>query len=1123
MLFPVKSYPKYHVTIWRLFLSVLFLIFVLGCSTTSNETKTLFKEITSDDSGINFSNTLTFDNDFNVYTYRNYYNGGGVALGDINNDGLIDVYLTANMLPNKLYLNKGDFKFEDITEKSGVAGTKAWSTGVSMADVNGDGYIDIYVCNSGDIKGDNKQNELFMNNGNQTFTDKAVEYGVADNGYTTHAVFFDYDKDGDLDLYILNNSYQAIGSFNLRKNERPKRDVLGGDKLMRNDGGHFTDVSEAAGIYGSVIGFGLGVTIGDIDKDGWPDIYVSNDFFERDYLYINNRNGTFKECLTDQMKSISGASMGADLADINNDGYPDIFVTEMLPHDNARLKTVSTFENWDRYQYNIQNDYYHQFTRNMLQLNNGDGSFNEIGRLAGVEATDWSWGALLFDMDNDGLKDIFIANGIYQDLTNQDYLQFVSSEEVVQSIVAGKSVNYKKLIEYIPSTPVSNFVFQNQGGLVFSDKAAEWGLGKPDFSNGSAYGDLDNDGDLDLIVNNVNSVASVFKNEANRLLPDNHYLKFEFVGKGSNTFAVGSKITIQDQGKTFYIEQMPIRGFESSMDPRPNIGLGKIDTVDNIKIEWPDGRVTILKNIPTNQTLKLNQNDGVLIDFIANDKITNQHAVSPQFESVKESSINFIHEENQFVDFDRDQLIYHMLSSEGPRISSGDVNNDGLDDFYIGGAKDQVGALFVQSANGRFRRTNEKLWETDKSSEDTGSIFFDADGDNDVDLYVCSGGNEFTSNSVELSDRLYFNDGKGNFKKSEQILPASNFESTSTVKASDYDGDGDQDLFVGVRLLPYLYGVQVNGYVLNNDGNGNFLNVTNDIAPGLTAIGMITDASWTDIDGDKDDDLIVVGEYMPIKVFVNDKGKFTDQTLRSGLSKTNGWWNRLKGADLDGDGDTDFVVGNHGLNSRFRASIDQPVCMYVNDFDQNGTVEQIICTYNGEKSFPLVLRHDLIKQIPSLKKKYLKYENYKDQTINDIFTPEQLSTAKRLEVFELSTCILLNDGKGNFTLNRLPIEAQFTPVFGIEIQDFDKNGTKDILLGGNFYKAKPEVGRYDASYGVLLKGNGKGDFTATSSQESGIKIDGEVRDIISIQSGANDLILVARNNNSILTYKIKSK
>jgi hypothetical protein len=1092
-----------------------------ACNAPEKHDLTLFTAIPSEQSGILFANNLSFDKDFNIYTYRNYYNGGGVAIADINNDGLLDVYLTGNMAPNRLYLNKGDFKFEDITEKAGVAGTKAWSTGVSMADVNGDGFVDIYVCNSGDIMGDNKQNELFVNNGNNTFTERAAEYGVADRGYTTHAAFFDYDKDGDLDLYILNNSYQAIGSFNLRKNERPKRDSLGGDKLMRNDGNKFKDVSEEAGIYGSVIGFGLGVTVGDVNKDGWMDIYVSNDFFERDYLYLNNHDGTFKECLTEQMRSVSGASMGADMADINNDAYPDIFVTEMLPRDNARLKTVTTFENWDRYQYSVQNDYYHQFTRNMLQLNNGDNSFSEIGRLSGVEATDWSWGALIFDMDNDGLKDIFVSNGIFQDLTNQDYLQYVSSPEIVKTVISGNTVDYKKLIESIPSNPIPDFAFQNQGKLGFVNRANEWGLGSPNFSNGAAYGDLDNDGDLDLVVSNVNEVASVFRNETNQLLPNNHYLKFALTGVDKNTFAFGTKITVTAKGKLFYVEQMPIRGFESSMDPRPNLGLGEIDTVEQILIEWPDGRGNLLLNIPTNQVLKLHQKDGVPLTSL---KLYQPEiiVIDPLFRPA-DGLVDFVHEENEFVDFDRDHLIYHMISTEGPRMSKGDCNGDGLEDFFIGGAKDQAGALFMQTLQGTFRQTNQTLFEKDKASEDAGSAFFDADGDGDLDLYVCSGGNEFTNVSTALIDRLYFNDGKGNFSKSSQVLPTTRFESNSTVKAADYDGDGDQDLFVGGRLVSTEYGLPANSYILNNDGKGNFTDVSQLVAPLLKGVGMVTDASWEDIDGDHDPDLLLAGEYIPLTVLLNESGKFVDRTIESGLVKTEGWWNRIEAGDLDDDGDIDFVVGNHGLNSRFRASATKPVCLYVSDFDHNGTIEQIICNYIGDRSYPMVLRHDLVSQIPALKKKYLKYENFKDETITDIFTPEQINEAIVLNAYQLSSVVLINQGNGKFIVRELPVEAQSSPVYGIEITDLDGDGNLDILLGGNLYRAKPEVGRYDASYGTFLRGDGAGNFSYVAAKESGIKIDGEVRDILSIKSKNEDMLLISRNNDRLIAFKRHSK
>lgn len=1092
-----------------------FVLFLSSCRKLEEGNKEyLFDKLPMDSTGVNFVNQLTFDQEFNIYTYRNFYNGGGVGLGDINNDGLIDIYLTGNQSPNKLYLNKGNFKFEDITDKAGVAGVKAWSTGVALADVNGDGWLDIYVCNSGDIKGDDKENELFINNGDQTFTERAGEYGIADKGFTTHAVFFDFDRDNDLDLYILNNSYQAIGSFNLMKNERPKRDALGGDKLMRNDGDHFTDVSEQAGIYGSVIGFGLGITVGDIDKDGWPDIYVSNDFFERDYLYLNNHDGTFRERLTDQMKSISGASMGADLADINNDGWPDIFVTEMLPRDNERLKTVTTFENWDRYRYNVKNDYYHQFTRNMLQLNNGNNSFSEIGRLTGMEATDWSWAALMFDMNNDGLKDVFVANGIYQDLTNQDYLQYVSNEEVVRSIVSGNQVNYKKLVELIPSSPVPDYAFQNMGNFIFVDKAAEWGIGEPNFSNGSAYGDLDNDGDLDLVINSINAPASIIRNQTELLLPENRYLKFNLTGLGKNTQAIGAKIEVIKAGQKFYVEQMPNRGFESSIDPRPNIGLGKIDTVDQVKVQWPDGKETVLHNLATNQTIKLRQDEATPALASKSDFM-----LSP---FVKEDmSIDFMHHENDFVDFDRDKLIYHMLSTEGPRVTKGDVNGDGLDDFFIGGAKDFAGALFIQTAEGTFKRTNKNVFELDKISEDLGSVFFDADNDNDLDLYVCSGGSEFSSISNAYIDRLYVNDGNGNFVKSNQPLPTTDMESTSVVKAADFDNDGDIDLFVGVRTQSFSYGLPMNGYILGNDGRGKFSNVTSSIAPSLTNVGMITDVTWTDIDKDGDFDLLVVGEYMPIKVFVNERGKLIDKTDESVLQLTNGWWNRIKAADLDNDGDVDFVVANHGLNSRFKASEQKPLCMYINDFDKNGTIEQIICTFNGDISYPMVLRHDLTAQIPSLKKKYLKYEEYKNQTVQNIFTESELKEAVKLDVFELGTGILLNDGKGKFTFSRLPVEAQISPMYAIEIDDFDLDGNQDILLGGNLYNVKPEAGRYDASYGIFLKGDGHGKFIAVPSLNSGLKIEGEVRDFVMLKSKGRNLLLVARNNDSVSFYKTK--
>lgn len=1095
----IRKYP--------LFISLLIAAIFGACNQDERPKDTLFTKMPAAKTGIDFENKLEYNKEFNIYTYRNFYNGGGVALGDINQDGLIDVYFTSNMGTNRLYLNKGDFKFEDITEKAGVGGTRAWSTGVSMADVNGDGLLDIYVCNSGDIKGDNKENELFINNGDLTFSEKASEYGLADPGFSTHAAFFDYDKDGDLDMYLLNNSYRAIGSFDLRQNERIKRDPLGGHKFFRNDGNHFTDISEKAGIYGSIIGFGLGVTVGDVNKDSWPDIYVSNDFFERDYLYINNGDGTFSEQLEKQLRSISAASMGADMADINNDAYPDIFVTEMLPEPNERLKTATTFDSWNRYQAGIQNGYFHQFTRNMLQLNNGDGTFSEIGRLARVEATDWSWGAMIFDMDNDGWKDIFVANGIYQDLTNQDFLNFIANEETQRAVITKEGVDYKKLIAAIPSTPVSNYAFHNDGQLKFSNQAKNWGLDEPGFSNGSAYGDLDNDGDLDLIVNNVNLPSWVFRNESNTKLPNNHYLKFELTGDKPNYFAVGTKLTIKHQGKQWYLEQMPTRGFQSAVDPRPHFGLGNLQVADSVIVEWYDGKTTILTQVPTNQTLKLQHKDaGKLLPAHA--------AVTKKIfkNNPGKLGIDFHHKENLFVDFDRDRLVYHVCSTEGPALAVGDVNGDGLDDCYLGGAKDQAGQLYVQSANGLFVKSAVPDFEKDKTSEDTDALFFDADGDKDLDLYVCSGGNEFSSSSSALIDRLYFNNGKGGFSKSKQVLPTFNFESTSCADAGDFDGDGDLDLFVGVRIRPFLYGVPVSGYILQNDGKGNFTDRSAQLAPELKDIGLITDAAWSDIDNDKDLDLVIVGEWMPISVFINNNGRFKNATEQWALSATNGWWNAIYPVDIDQDGDLDFLAGNHGLNSRFRASKDKPLTLYVNDFDQNGTAEQIFCMYNGDKSYPMVLRHDLVSQMPGLKKKYLKYDSYKDQTITDIFTPEQLAGALKKDVYLLASVLLINEGN-RFVVKELPVEAQTSPIYSFAAVDV--NGRQEILAGGNLYGAKPEVGRYDASFGIVLQASKDGTLSALLPEQSGFWVNGEIRQIAGIKGRNNRRIIVAKNNDAV--------
>jgi len=1105
----------------------MFPLLLWACSNRSSEQSgdKLFTLMPSSTTHANFVNHLDYDEQlkkkFNIYTYRNFYNGGGVGLGDVNNDGLMDMFLTSNMGSNVLYLNKGGFEFEDISEKAEISGDGEWSTGVSLADVNGDGWTDIYVCNSGNVDGDERRNELYINNGDMTFSEQAELYGIADRGYSTHGAFFDYDKDGDLDLYLLNNSFKAIGSFDMEENQRLVRDPIGGDKLFRNEGNRFTDVSVEAGIYTSVIGFGLGVTVGDIDQDGWMDIYVSNDFFERDYIYLNNGDGTFRETLTEMMQCISAASMGADMADLNNDHFPEIFVTDMIPEHDNRLKTKTTFDSWDSYWSNVKNGYHHQFTRNMLHLNNADGTFSEIGRLTGVYATDWSWGALIMDLDNDGLKDLFVANGIYQDLTDQDYIQYFSNRDMVMSIVSGNNVDYKTLIDAIPSVKIPSYAFKNKGNLKFENMSESWGLSSPSHSNGSAYGDLDNDGDLDLVVNNVNMPMFIYRNETSEKLPDHHFLKIILKGEQGNSEAIGAKVTVKHQGKHIYLEQMPVRGFKSTVDPRPNLGLGPIERVDSLIVQWPDDRITIATDVETNQVLTLYQNDALPGSWSLEGKAHSSNLFT-EIES-SEMGLDFIHTENDFDDFRRDRLIYHMMSTEGPGTCKGDVNGDGLEDIYIGGAKGQPGSLMVQQRDGRFKTISQEIFEKDAISEDTDCALFDADQDGDLDLYVASGGNEFPSSSSALTDRLYFNQGHGVFEKSSQVLPAGRYESTACVRAEDFDGDGVMELFVGLRLRPFLYGVPVHGYLLENDGKGHFTNVTAQIAPELSEVGMIRDMLWEDVDGDDDPDIVLTGDWMALRVFINDKGLFKEHKGAFGGDYTNGWWNCLAAGDFDSDGDMDLVAGNHGLNSRFHASDERPVSMYVSDFDLNGSAEQIICVYENDKSLPLALKHDLTAQLPFLHQKYPKYEMYKGQLITDIFTPEQLENSIRLDAHLLETSLFINDGEGVFTRKSLPLEVQFSTVMAAEAGDYNGDGNTDILLGGNLYHVKPEVGRYDASYGSCLLGDGDGGFRVIPPKSSGFFLHGEVRDITELASTHGNILVITRNNAPLQLFKASDR
>lgn len=1073
---------------------------------SASDTTQLFTLLTSEETGVAFSNTVVDGKTFNILTYRNFYNGGGVAIGDINNDSLPDLYFTANQRRNKLYLNKGNFVFEDITAKAGVGGTMDWSTGVTMADVNNDGLLDIYVCNSGDVAGARRENELFINNGDLTFTEKAKDFNLNNEGYSTHAAFFDYDIDGDLDCYILNNSFKDPGKIELYKKVREQPDP-GGDKLMRNDGGFFKDVTTEAGIYSSDIGFGLGVAVSDLNNDQLPDIYISNDFWERDYLYINTGNGKFSEELIDRINYCSISSMGADIADLNNDGSPEIFTTDMLPADNYRLKTTMAFDPYHLEDLKYRANFHYQMVQNCLHLNDGKGSFQEIALLSGVAATDWSWGALIFDFENDGSKDIFVSNGILRDIMSMDFREFMADAQNRNEIVSQKGkFDYLEFISHMPSSPQKNYAFQQTDQLSYKDHADVLGLDRPSFSNGSAYGDLDNDGDLDLVVNNINSTSFVYRNETDKKR-GNHFLKIKFEGPLKNRFGIGAQVTLKVNEKTFVLQNFNTRGFESSIEPSLLFGVGTSDTIDTVRIVWPDRKEQVLTSVQANKTISVRYSDAGL------DREP-EKSQSTEFEEVSSHVIkgSARHTENSHNDFNDEGLLMRMLSTEGPRVVTGDVNGDDKDDFILLGAAGDPDKLFLQMVDGTFRFKSSPSLLRDKAFESTCGALFDHDNDGDLDLMIGSGGNETQVDKINFVVRYYKNDGRGNFVASPGSIPQviGNF---STLEANDYDNDGDTDVFLGARVVPGNYGLPPQSYLLNND-NGNWLNVA---PPALGNVGMVTDATWADADGDNDTDLIVVGEWMAITIFNNDNGVIEGN---SAIPDSKGWWNRIESSDLDNDGDTDFVLGNWGMNTKFKASPEKPLTMFVQDYDGNGKSEFIINWYAplDDQPYPFAPKGELSAQLPALRKSILKYEDYSGKTYDSLFSPEVRVGAIPYEVNYLSSAILWNEGK-NHRLAALPIEAQVSPVFGIVAEDFDGDGNKDIWLGGNFYAMKPQVGRHDASRGVLLKGASKESFIF--QPHSGMYVEGEVRDAALLHFGKITRVIVARNNDKVLVFQRK--
>lgn len=1092
-------------------------LFLCSCNenkegaTASEEKQTLFNLLDSSKTGIDFINKVENQKNFNIFKYRNFYNGGGVAIGDINNDGLPDIYLTGNMGPNRLYLNKGNLTFEDITEKAGVFGNKPWSTGVVMADINADGLLDIYVSNAGNLEGNNHDNDLYINNGDLTFTERANEFNLAKTGFSTHASFFDYDKDGDLDAYILNNSNIPVSSLGYAEQRQVRaQDWEGvphifrgvGDMLLRNDDGKFVDVSEKAGIYGSLIGFGLGVLVTDLNNDLWPDIYVSNDFYERDYLYINNQDGTFREEIKDWTSHLSLSAMGIDIADINNDGHNDIFITDMLPEPDQRVKSVMEFEGYNVFNLKQSKDFYQQYIQNTLQLNNGNGSFSEVAYYSGVDATDWSWAGLLFDMDNDGLKDIFITNGINHDLTDLDFVDFFANEIIQKMALTGRKESIDSIIAKMPIRPQPNYAYKNNGDITFKNANLDWGFELPTMSNGAAYGDLDNDGDLDLVINNVNTRTFVYENRTNELLGEHNFIQLKFEGAQKNPFAVGTLAKLYFNGNIVHQELIPSRGFQSSMDYIMTVGLGKEKKIDSIRIVWPDDKTQKVDNVDANQVLVFKQSEAKETYRPGAKKV-----VRPLLKEITNTAL-LDHKENNYNDFDYEGLIYKKLSQEGPALAVADVDGDGNQDIFIGGAKDSPAALYLHKGNGKLTFTKQAVFENQADYEDTAAAFFDADGDGDQDLLVGSGGNEVGSQNI-YRPRLLLNDGKGRFSNSQKAIPTT-FKNTAVIAPFDYDEDGDVDVFIGSRSIVGVYGLSPNHILLENRGNADFVDVTDRSGYELKDTGMVTDAIWVDLDGDQKKDLITVSEWDTPKIYKNTGRRI--EKMNSSLDSLFGWWNTVEAADLDQDGDLDLVLGNQGENLHYGPKKGQPMKMWINDFDNNGTIEQIVTQNYDNGDYPIHQKKELTGQLVSLKKQNLKASDYAKRTIHELFPKEIIDKAIVKQSNVSSSVIAINEGDGNFTIKNLPPRTQLSCICDISCIDVNNDGHLDLVMAGNDFEYKPQFSRLDAGYGHVLLGDGKLGFTWQDYEKSGFFIRDEVKHLMEFKDNKGKRFLIAAIN-----------
>lgn len=1088
--------------------TLLISVALFACN--SGDDVVLFEKLDAEKTHIDFSNNITETKDFNILDYLYFYNGGGVSAGDINNDGLVDLFFVSNQGKNKLYLNKGEMQFEDISEKAGVEGFSDWKTGVTMADVNADGFLDIYVCAVGNYKGLEGSNELYINNGDNTFTEKSNEYGLDFTGFSTQAAFFDYDKDGDLDCYLLNHAVHNTRSYD-RVNTRSLKDNEAGDYLYRNDNGKFVDISKESGIYQAAMGYGLGISVADINNDGWLDIYVSNDFHEDDYYYINQKDGTYKEGIRDHFKHLSRFSMGSDVADINNDGFQDVMTLDMYPDDEKVEKSSVGEDPLDIYMYKLQFGYFNQYSRNCLQLNMGGQKFSDIAASSGVAATDWSWSTLMNDYDGDGIKDIFVSNGILRRPNDLDYLKFVIGDSLHYGLPTSEKLD-QEAIDLMPDGRVHNYIFKGAKDLRFVDKSLNWGFEDKGVSNGSTYADLDNDGDLDLVTNNLNEKAGVYQNNSRQLLKHN-FVKIKFKGEGGNTFGVGAKVILKTKDGQQLQQMMPTRGFMSSVEPTLLFGIGDLQQVDEMLVIWENEKMQIVKNPKINTTLTMEQKN-------ANVNVKDYQfsaPVKPLFEEVTAGvSLPYLHQENVYFDFNRELLIPFKVSIEGPKIAVGDVNGDGLEDVYLSGAKYQAGQLLLQKGAG-FVVSNQPVFKADSLYEDVDALFFDADGDKDLDLYVVTGGNEFFGQMPEQFDRLYTNDGKGNFTRALNALPPM-YDNKSVVRPCDIDRDGDMDLFVGGRVVGYSYGATPRSYLLVNDGKGHFADKTVALAPELREAGMLTEAIWTDIDQDGDADLTVVGDWMPIKTFENNKGKF--KLIENGLEEKTGFWSGITAADFDKDGDMDFIVGNLGTNTKLRKELGGQLRMQIKDFDKNDTKEHIIAYSRGNDWFPINSKDEMGKQIPSvINKKYTAYHMFAGKTVEEIFGDKELEGAdeKRVNMFE--SVYLENQGNKTFKMVALPALAQVSKIMVLRTEDVDKDGNLDVIVGGNFNGASMYQARYDAFFGLILKGNGKGGFNPLIPTDTGLMLEGDIRDIKQVKTTAGILYLVARNNDKLQVFK----